>query len=251
MLSPAPSSVGIRLAACKHTSFTNIPISTCKEVFFVSGWFYRGCGCFGLFLVLFFYPKYFHWKLVPGCGDSNKKKNNFFFLISRLKFNHSHLQILFLCWLYLIVYQQDVFITRNLIFFLTLLHYTRQGFINPSVMWALCVINCMCFSLSSLFFFKHKTTTDWIILNEGIKVLLIPYCYWNNFPVRPRTVFAFFHSCAMWSAHTSWSTSNTEICSPPQLFLSNKPTTYSRIACYWLQMTFHHSLLRVQSHFYY
>lgn len=28
----------------------------------------------------------------------------------------------------------------------------------------------------------------------------------------------------------------------PQLFLSNKPTTYSRIACYWLQMTFHSRL---------
>lgn len=77
MLSLAPSSVGMKSAIFKQTPFINIPINIFKEGwFFVSGWFHLSCGCFGLLLVLFFYPKYFPWKLVPGCDDSNMKKKN-------------------------------------------------------------------------------------------------------------------------------------------------------------------------------
>lgn len=49
----------------------------------------------------------------------------------------------------------------------------------------------------------------------------VPYCSWNNFEQQSQCILrhiGIFHSCTSLSL-TSWSTNNTKICSPSQLFL--------------------------------
>lgn len=148
MWSLAFSSVGIKSAICKHTSFINMPIGIFEAGgFFSSDLFHPSPGWFGLLLLWFSIQTISTGNFSQDVMTHRGGKKN------RLKFNHSHTQILFFCYLFLIMCQQDVFISRNLIFSLTFLHYTRQGFFkllcNVGSAVTRIVFNCMCSTLNS------------------------------------------------------------------------------------------------------
>lgn len=143
------------------------------------------CSCFD------FLPKLFPLEIYPRMWWLTGKKKN------RLKFNHSHTQILLFCYLFLIMYQQDVFISRNLIF--PWLSYTTQddGFINPSVMWALLspeLYLIACVPLWAHMIFKYKKIiTELITLSEVASYLQLLEQLWTTILVHPQT---YLHSCA-------------------------------------------------------
>lgn len=113
------------------------------------------------------------------------------------------------------IYQQESY------FPLTLLHYTRRWFYKPlcnvgsAVTWI--VFNCMCSTLSSHDFQVQKNH-NWINYSKWSgQLLTAPGTTLNNNPGASSDIFA--QLCWDLWALTFWTTSNTEIHSPSQLFL--------------------------------